>query len=89
MLALPRLALLALIAATHVYAKGKMRTITVKNACKYTVWPGLFTSVGPAPPQAGGWEAKPGSKVSFKVEETCGSAFHTHRSRLLTDWISL
>ncbi|GAA6056884.1 hypothetical protein NBRC10513_006521 [Rhodotorula toruloides] len=45
------------------------RTFTVKNNCKYTIWPALFTSGGTAPSQATGWEAKKGTKVAFKVAE--------------------
>ncbi|KAH7101250.1 Osmotin, thaumatin-like protein [Auriculariales sp. MPI-PUGE-AT-0066] len=48
------------------------RTITVKNNCKYTIWPGVFT-----PPAANkaipnvvtGWKAPPGHVKKFKVPE--------------------
>uniref|UniRef100_A0A0W0EY42 Putative thaumatin-like protein n=1 Tax=Moniliophthora roreri TaxID=221103 RepID=A0A0W0EY42_MONRR len=46
------------------------RTFTVKNNCAYTVWPGMFTdpNVGPArPDHPTGWEAAPGTEVSFNV----------------------
>nr|ALA44968.1 thaumatin-like protein 6 [Moniliophthora perniciosa] len=46
------------------------RTFTVRNNCAFTVWPGLFTdpNVGPArPDQLTGWEAAPGTQVSFSV----------------------
>ncbi|GAA5975734.1 hypothetical protein JCM10908_005262 [Rhodotorula pacifica] len=72
MLSLFHTALLALFAAGSATAAGKTRKITVTNACDYTVWPGLFTSEGPMPAQPGGWEAKPGSSVSFTVQETWG-----------------
>ncbi|GAA6030920.1 hypothetical protein JCM8097_008936 [Rhodosporidiobolus ruineniae] len=46
------------------------RTFTVKNSCEKTIWPALFTSVGTAPGQKTGWEAKAGSSVSFQVDDT-------------------
>lgn len=40
----------------------------------YTVWPGLFTSVGPKPVNTPtGWEAPPGTSWTFEVEESCTS----------------
>jgi len=48
------------------------RTFTVYNACPYTVWPALFTDLNVAaktPNFQTGWEAKPGSKVSFTVPD--------------------
>ncbi|GAA6008576.1 hypothetical protein JCM10207_007164 [Rhodosporidiobolus poonsookiae] len=53
-------------------ALAKNRKITVANKCDYTIWPGLFTSVGPKPSQATGWEAAAGSSIEFEVEETWG-----------------
>ncbi|GAA5840328.1 hypothetical protein JCM5353_002785 [Sporobolomyces roseus] len=53
-------------------AYAKNRVITVVNNCDYTVWPAIFKSVGPMPKQKTGWEAKPGSKVGFEVEESWG-----------------
>ncbi|GAA6057529.1 hypothetical protein JCM3770_000569 [Rhodotorula araucariae] len=50
----------------------KDRRITVKNQCTFTVWPAIFTSVGPRPTQETGWEAPPGSSVTFTVEEGWG-----------------
>ncbi|BGP46893.1 hypothetical protein JCM10450v2_002744 [Rhodotorula kratochvilovae] len=50
----------------------KNRKITVTNQCTFTVWPGLFTSVGPQPAQDTGWEAAPGSTLTFEVEESWG-----------------
>ncbi|KAJ7823306.1 thaumatin-like protein [Mycena olivaceomarginata] len=43
------------------------RTMTVYNACPFTVWPALFTSSGGRPSQATGWAAPSFTKVSFNV----------------------
>ncbi|KAJ7741782.1 thaumatin-like protein [Mycena maculata] len=43
------------------------RTITVSNACPFTVWPALFTSSGGRPSQATGWSAPSHTKHSFNV----------------------
>ncbi|THV00360.1 Osmotin, thaumatin-like protein [Dendrothele bispora CBS 962.96] len=51
---------------------GKMRTWTVKNNCAYTIWPGMYTdpNVGKNKPNhTTGWEAPPGSSVSFGVPD--------------------
>ncbi|GAA5910930.1 hypothetical protein JCM8208_006690 [Rhodotorula glutinis] len=53
-------------------AQKKNRKITVTNQCTFTVWPGLFTSVGPLPSQETGWEAKSGTSLTFEVEESWG-----------------
>jgi len=48
------------------------RKFTVKNNCKYTVWPAIFTdlNVGKSKPsQPTGWEAKAGSTVNFNVPD--------------------
>ncbi|GAA5846684.1 hypothetical protein JCM5353_008669 [Sporobolomyces roseus] len=45
------------------------RTITVKNNCKATIWPAIFTSSGTAPSHSTGWSAKKGSSFKFKVAE--------------------
>lgn len=45
------------------------RTITVKNNCKATIWPAIFTSSGTAPSHSTGWSAKKGSSVKVKVGE--------------------
>ncbi|KAJ7699462.1 thaumatin-like protein [Mycena olivaceomarginata] len=53
------------------------RTITVYNACPFTVWPVLFTSTGGRPSQATGWDAPSLTKVSFNVPGdwvACGDA---------------
>ncbi|GAA5934860.1 hypothetical protein JCM3775_001659 [Rhodotorula graminis] len=50
----------------------KNRKITVTNQCTFTVWPGIFTSVGPLPSQETGWEAKSGTSLTFEVEESWG-----------------
>ncbi|BGP54437.1 hypothetical protein JCM8202v2_002016 [Rhodotorula sphaerocarpa] len=50
-----------------------MRKMTVVNACSYTVWPAIFTSVGPQPKDTPtGWEAAPGSSRTFEAMETWG-----------------
>ncbi|GAA5969939.1 hypothetical protein JCM11641_008091 [Rhodosporidiobolus odoratus] len=56
--------------STTVADGAKMRKITVTN--DYTVWPGLFTSVGPKPDAKTGWEAEPGSTLEFEVQEGWG-----------------
>lgn len=47
--------------------------LTDRSRCAgtFTVWPALFTSVGPLPSQDTGWEAKPGTSLTFEVEEGC------------------
>ncbi|GAA5883162.1 hypothetical protein JCM16303_006120 [Sporobolomyces ruberrimus] len=45
------------------------RTITVKNNCKATIWPAIFTSSGTAPTHSTGWVAKKGSSSKIKVAE--------------------
>ncbi|BGP46892.1 hypothetical protein JCM10450v2_002743 [Rhodotorula kratochvilovae] len=52
---------IALLATPGLANTKKDRKITVKNQCTFTVWPALFTSVGPRPTQETGWEAAPGS----------------------------
>ncbi|EPQ51357.1 thaumatin-like protein [Gloeophyllum trabeum ATCC 11539] len=55
-----------------VVAGASARTFTVKNNCAYTVWPAIFTdkNVGSSvPDQKTGWEAAPGSSVSFSVPD--------------------
>ncbi|GAA5976297.1 hypothetical protein JCM10908_005446 [Rhodotorula pacifica] len=54
-------------------ANAKTRKMTVANQCPYTVWPGLFTSVGPKPANTPtGWEAPSGTSYTFEVEESWG-----------------
>lgn len=43
------------------------RTMTVYNACPFTIWPALFTSSGGRPSQATGWSAASFTKVTFDV----------------------
>jgi len=52
-------------------ASAMGRTITVKNACPFTIWPALFTApnLGPIPSQPTGWEAPSNSEVSFTVAD--------------------
>ncbi|KAF5349800.1 hypothetical protein D9758_010168 [Tetrapyrgos nigripes] len=54
-----------------VVSPSSARKLTVTNNCAFTVWPGMFSSVTGAssskPSQATGWEAPPGSQVSFDV----------------------
>ncbi|KAJ6589516.1 thaumatin-like protein [Mycena capillaripes] len=62
------ISLISLAAASVVSA----RTFAVKNSCSYTVWPAIFTdlNVGSAlPGQPTGWEAAPGSSVTFNVPD--------------------
>ncbi|KAF8209572.1 thaumatin-like protein [Mycena galopus ATCC 62051] len=43
------------------------RTLTVHNACPFTVWPALFTSRGGRPSHLTGWSAGSHTKVTFTV----------------------
>ncbi|KAJ7685507.1 thaumatin [Mycena polygramma] len=43
------------------------RSMTVYNACPFTIWPALFTSAGGHPSQPTGWEAPSFTKVQFDV----------------------
>ncbi|KAJ7777984.1 thaumatin-like protein [Mycena maculata] len=43
------------------------RTLTVYNACPFTMWPAIFTSAGGIPAQATGWEAGAYTAVTFEV----------------------
>ncbi|KAJ7093874.1 thaumatin-like protein [Mycena belliarum] len=43
------------------------RSITVYNACPFTIWPALFTSAGGRPSQPTGWVANSFTKVTFNV----------------------
>ncbi|KAJ7935886.1 thaumatin-like protein [Mycena leptocephala] len=45
------------------------RTLTVYNACPFTIWPALFTSAGGRPSQATGWSAGSFTKVTFTVPD--------------------
>ncbi|KAF9448443.1 Osmotin, thaumatin-like protein [Macrolepiota fuliginosa MF-IS2] len=60
--------LLLLFAITGAFA----RTFKVHNSCKFTVWPAIFTDLNVAPNipnHPTGWEAKPGSSVTFHVPD--------------------
>lgn len=49
------------------------RTFTVHNACRFTIWPAVFTdlNVGSAIPDVPtGWEARPSTKRTFTVPST-------------------
>lgn len=49
------------------------RTFTVTNGCSYPVWPAIYTdmNVGTAVPSAAtGWQADPGSSITFSVPNT-------------------
>ncbi|KIK57603.1 hypothetical protein GYMLUDRAFT_229162 [Collybiopsis luxurians FD-317 M1] len=50
-------------------AMAGVRTITVKNHCDITVWPGIFTAGDSVPDYPTGWEAAPGTSVSFTVPD--------------------
>jgi len=50
-----------------VSAAAAQRTMTVYNACPFTIWPALFTSSGGRPSQATGWSAASFTKVTFTV----------------------
>ncbi|KAJ7443980.1 Osmotin thaumatin-like protein [Mycena galericulata] len=43
------------------------RTLTVYNACPFTIWPAIFTSAGGQPSQPTGWEAASFTAVTFDV----------------------
>ncbi|GAA5886425.1 hypothetical protein JCM6882_001634 [Rhodosporidiobolus microsporus] len=59
----------ASLAAIALAATAQARTFTVTNNCPYSIWPAIFTSAGPAPAQARGWEAPAGNTVSFQVDQ--------------------
>ncbi|KAF9225917.1 Osmotin, thaumatin-like protein [Gyrodon lividus] len=43
------------------------RTITVYNACPFTIWPAMFTGFGTHPAYTTGWEAAAYTAVTFQV----------------------
>ncbi|KIJ61525.1 hypothetical protein HYDPIDRAFT_31136 [Hydnomerulius pinastri MD-312] len=43
------------------------RTITVYNACPFTIWPAMFTGSGTLPSYTTGWEAAEYTAVTFQV----------------------
>ncbi|KAJ7443976.1 thaumatin-like protein [Mycena galericulata] len=43
------------------------RTLTVYNACPFTIWPAIFTSAGGQPSQPTGWSAGAYTAVTFSV----------------------
>ncbi|ETW77449.1 hypothetical protein HETIRDRAFT_454740 [Heterobasidion irregulare TC 32-1] len=48
------------------------RTMTVYNACPFTIWPAMFTDLnagGAVPNHATGWEAASFSKVTFNIPD--------------------
>ncbi|KAJ3566796.1 hypothetical protein NP233_g6776 [Leucocoprinus birnbaumii] len=48
------------------------RQFTVRNSCKDTIWPAIFTDLNVAPnvpDHPTGWEAKPGTSVTFTVPD--------------------
>ncbi|KAF7310284.1 hypothetical protein MIND_00402400 [Mycena indigotica] len=50
-------------------AAASARTITVYNACPFTIWPALFTSAGGRPSQPTGWSAGSFTSVTFSVPD--------------------
>ncbi|POY72472.1 hypothetical protein BMF94_4298 [Rhodotorula taiwanensis] len=66
-------AVLALLGHRFEAVEAKTRKMTVANSCSYTIWPALFTSVGPPPTNTPtGWEAPSGTSWTFEVEESWG-----------------
>ncbi|KAJ6451305.1 thaumatin [Mycena sanguinolenta] len=45
------------------------RTLTVYNACPFTIWPAYFTSGGTRPSQTTGWAADAFTAVTFTVDD--------------------
>ncbi|WVQ79506.1 hypothetical protein IAT38_001605 [Cryptococcus sp. DSM 104549] len=45
------------------------RTITIKNSCPSTLWPGMHTGAGAIPSQATGWELAAGGQTVFEVAD--------------------
>ncbi|TFK72493.1 hypothetical protein BDN72DRAFT_894832 [Pluteus cervinus] len=45
------------------------RSITVYNACPFTIWPAMFTGAGDRPNFPTGWEAPAWSNVTIEVPE--------------------
>ncbi|KAF7320781.1 hypothetical protein HMN09_00164400 [Mycena chlorophos] len=58
------------VAASLVFAAvASARTMTVYNACPFTMWPATFTSAGGQPSYATGWEAGEYTAVTFTVPD--------------------
>ncbi|KAJ7846186.1 thaumatin [Mycena leptocephala] len=55
------------VALAMISTVAAQRTITVFNACPFTMWPALFTSAGGRPAQATGWSAGSFTSVTFSV----------------------
>ncbi|KAF9525250.1 thaumatin-like protein [Crepidotus variabilis] len=61
-----------LFAASLLLSQVSARTFTVINNCPLTIWPAIFTDLNVAqnvPNHPTGWEALPGSRVSFTVPD--------------------
>lgn len=57
-----------IVAAVALIAVASARTITVTNACSFTIWPAIYTAPSLPPPGVPtGWEAPAGSSKSFSV----------------------
>ncbi|KAJ7438160.1 thaumatin, partial [Mycena latifolia] len=52
---------------TLISSVAAQRSITVSNACPFTIWPAFFTSSGGRPSQTTGWVAPPLTNVSFTI----------------------
>ncbi|KAJ7055586.1 thaumatin [Mycena amicta] len=59
----------SIVASLALAAVASARTITVYNACPFTIWPALFTSAGGQPSQATGWSAAAFTPVTFSVPD--------------------
>lgn len=65
----------SLVTALLAASVGSARTITVKNNCKDTIWPAMFTQdPAQAPKHPTGWAQQPGQVVSFAVPDVWKAA---------------
>ncbi|KAF8178150.1 thaumatin [Mycena galopus ATCC 62051] len=55
------------VALAMISTVAAQRTMTVYNACPFTIWPAIFTSAGGQPAQATGWVADAFTAVTFSV----------------------
>lgn len=66
---------------THVYLvllivvpAWAARTITIKNSCTSTIWPGMHSGEGTVPNQKSGWELPSRKKTVFQVADNWTAA---------------
>ncbi|GAA5847242.1 hypothetical protein JCM3766R1_005556 [Sporobolomyces carnicolor] len=59
----------SLVALAQLSCLVSARTITVKNNCRETIWPAIFTSSGTAPEHSTGWSANKGTQVKVEIAD--------------------